>query len=67
VSREEDLMAASIAEVSTEAMGLNPVILLPERDKRCLLTVVAEERLRWLVTEDGDGDRGVCVSELLLL
>jgi hypothetical protein len=57
-------MAASIAEVSTEAIGLNPDILLPERDNRCLLTVVAEERL---VTEDGEAERGVWISELVLL
>lgn len=56
-------MAASIALVSTAAIGLKPDILLPERDIR-LLIVVAEERL---VTEEGEDDLGVANPELLLL
>lgn len=54
-------MAASIAFVSTEAIGLNPELLLWERDILLLIVVVVfEERL---VTEDGEEDLGVDISE----
>jgi len=56
-------MAASIAVVSTEAIGFNPEVRLWERDI-LLLIVVVEERL---VTEDGEADLGVDISELEVL
>jgi hypothetical protein len=57
-------MAASIASMSTEAIGLNgDDIRRLERDIR-LLIVVVEEFL--LVVEEGDEDLGVDISELEL-
>lgn len=49
--------------VSTEAMGLNPDVRLCDKDI-LLLIVVVEDRL---VTEDGEADLGVDISELEVL
>ena len=57
-------MAASMASISTAAMGLKPEIRRPESDIRLLMVVFVEDRL---MVEPGDEDLGVFNSELGLL
>ncbi len=54
-------MAASTCSTSTEAIGLNPEIRLPDKDVRLLIVVVLDTRL---MTEEGEVDLGVDSSEL---
>jgi len=57
-------MAASIAVTSTAAIGLNPLVRLDCEIDILLLIVVDEDRL---VTEEGEADLGVDISELEVL
>lgn len=64
MSRAAIFICASIASMSTAAIGLNPDIRRPDTDIRLLMDVAVEDLL---IVEDGEVDLGVDSSELELL
>jgi hypothetical protein len=64
VSRAAIFICASIASMSTAAIGLNPDIRRPDSDIRLLMDVAVEDLLS---VEVGEVDLGVESSELELL